>query len=164
MNPVKICYSIVANILNFAILVTSLVVGFMYLPCDNKQMSTWLLVNGFMVIVIWMVLISMLINTMACMVISDGFSAAACCGSLVFLVTLAFHGFMLGWIIYGAVLFFPKAGGPYPTCPDDQDGQVLVTTGITMVALRLACLVIGMVKRAVCRDDEEDSPTCTFSV
>ena len=71
---------------------------------------------------------------------------------------------MLGWIIYGAVLFFPKAGGPYPTCPDDQDGQFLVTTGITMVALRLACLVIGMVKRAVCRDDEEDSPTCTFSV
>ena len=104
MNPVNICYSIVANILNFAILVTSLVVGFMYLPCDNKQMSTWLLVNGFMVIVILMVLISMLINTMSCIVISDGFSAAACCGSLVFLVTLAFHGLCLDGL--SMVLYF----------------------------------------------------------
>merc|ERR1719228_1485757 len=43
--------------------------------------------------------------------------------------------FAFAWTIYGAVIFFPAAPGPYPECEDGKDRMILVITGTIIVAI-----------------------------
>ena len=45
-----------------------------------------------------------------------------------FIVVFSVIIFNIAWTIYGAVLFFPAATGPYPTCSDGKDAKVLAIT------------------------------------
>ena len=67
--------------------------------------------------------------------------------------------FVFGWIMFGAVLFFPAASGPYPTCLNGNDGKVLVITGTIIVALRIVfCFFPGFsIKRTQFSSDGTSS-------
>merc|ERR1719228_901364 len=62
----------------------------------------------------------------------DGPSLAIFC--LLVPTVLGIIIFAFAWTIYGAVIFFPAAPGPYPECEDGKDRMILIITGTIVVA------------------------------
>jgi len=129
--------NMLSRLITLGSMVAAIVVGLMFSQC-NKEMSTWLLVKGFMtpILVIVMLVLFCLALPAALVAVGDGPTPAVAC--LLIPSVIGFFGiiiFSIAWTIYGAVVFFPAASGPYPECADGKDGMVLVVTGTVIVAL-----------------------------
>ena len=125
-------------------LILALVVGFMFLDC-NKEMSTWLLVYVFMAPIMFILAIMIIFGCALpsiFLAMREGseedliMSLLPCINSTI-IVGLGIIIFYVAWTIYGAVLFFPVASGPYTICNDDKDGKVLVISGTIIVAFEI---------------------------
>ena len=115
----------------------------MFFSC-NEVMSTWLLVTGFTAPAIFILgLIIFCLALPGFMQAAEGGSEEVLICSFLpslicsFIVVFSVIIFNIAWTIYGAVLFYPAATGPYPTCSDGKDGKVLVITGVIIVALKM---------------------------
>lgn len=129
--------NMLSRLITLGSMVAAIVVGLMYTEC-NKEMSTWLLVKGFMtpILVIVLLILFCLALPAALVAVGDGPTPAVAC--LLIPSVIGFFGiiiFSIAWTIYGAVVFFPAASGPYPVCADGKDGMVIVITGTVIVAL-----------------------------
>merc|ERR1712142_143810 len=147
-NPCFSFLQVINRFLSPAMKIMALVIGFLYIDC-NEEMSTWLLVSGFMAQIIF-ILVMILICCCALLSIflamrsrSDEASIISLSlPSIIFdfiirLTIIIFSIFSITWTIYGAVLFFPVASGPYPICNDEKNGKVLVVTGTIIVAFKI---------------------------
>ena len=163
---------VVSRLVSFATMVLALVMGFMYRSC-NKDMSTWLLVYGFMTPIIASLLMIIICLALPGMVLAadDRSDEVVCislcpfiCCTVITVISIIIFGF--AWIIYGAVLFFPAASGPYPTCLNGNDGKVLVITGTIIVALRIVfCFFPGFsIKRSQFSSDGTSSTSGTWNI
>jgi hypothetical protein len=122
---------VVSRLVSFATMVLALVVGFIYSSC-NKEMSTWLLVYGFMTPIIAILLLIIICLALPGMVLaaedrSDEVVLMSLCPFIccAVITVISIIIFVFAWIIYGAVMFFPAASGPYPICLNGNDGKVL---------------------------------------
>merc|ERR1719347_2454081 len=101
----------------------------MYVDCDDK-MSTWLLVSGFASTIFILVMIIICCAIPNIFLTMRNRSDEAVIISLlpkiilIFIIGFSIIIFSIAWTIYGAVLFFPLAPGPYPVCNDEKDGKV----------------------------------------
>ena len=141
------CFTILKMISRLNSLLTmilALVVGFMYFSC-NKEMSTWLLVTGFTIPITFILLLTIICLTLPSIgrAIEDESGEILIISLLPTIIictlTVGFSIIILSiaWIIYGAILFFPVASGPYPICSDGKDGKILVITGLIIVLLKM---------------------------
>ena len=121
------------GVFNVVSMVVAIVIGFLYSSCD-KEMSTWLLVYGFMTPIIFILLLINLCLLLPGLVLGPLYLVP----SVIFIILFGLGSIFLvfGWGIYGATLFFPVASGPYPVCENGNDGQVLVITGMVIVILQ----------------------------
>ena len=142
--------NVISSIVTFITTFLALVVAFVYRSCD-ETLSNWLLVYGLMCPIIFSLIIFLICLATPCMILAfssddntwtddnDDVPVSAfpiiCCFFLIIIIVLSL---MFGWTVYGAVLFLPIASGPYPNCPDGQDGRVLVITGTVIIILRFA--------------------------
>ena len=140
-NPVFYVLNCLSRLVSLASMVAAIVVGLMYSSC-NKEMSTWLIVYGFMTPIILILMLIIFCFALPGMFIASEKGPYAAAGLILLIPSvLGIIGiiiFVVSWIIYGAVLFFPAASGPFPACPNGKEGQVLVLTGTIIVAFRLA--------------------------
>ena len=175
MTENKVAFSIlhcVSNLISLVSMVLALVVGFMFSSCD-KEMSTWLLVYGFMTPVICLILLVIVCLALPAIVLAskeeemDDVVIISLLPSIIcsIIVVVGLFIFILAWTIYGAVLFFPAASGPYPSCPHGQDGQVLVITGTVLVVLRFVfCCCPGFSVKRRSFSSDSDSPSGEWNV
>jgi len=117
-------------------MIAAVVVGLMFQNCD-KEMSTWLLVRGFMTPVVGCLVLVLVCLAIPALVVAAGDGPGLAIFCLLVPTVLGVLGiiiFAFGWTIYGAVIFFPAAPGPYPECEDGKDRMILVITGTIVVA------------------------------
>ena len=161
----KTCFSILKIIsISKSLLVTilSLVIGFMFISCNaNEVMSTWLLVTGFtapVLFIFFLIIISLALPSFiqaleegdgALIIFSFTFLPTFICTLIVVFSVIIFN---IAWTIYGVVLFFPAATGPYPTCNDGENGKVLVITGIIIVALKMVFIFLPTIPTLTTRE------------
>jgi len=118
-------------------MIAAVVVGLMFQNCD-KEMSTWLLVRGFMTPVVGCLVLVLVCLAIPALVVAAGDGPGLAIFCLLVPTVLGVLGiiiFAFGWTIYGAVIFFPAAPGPYPECEDGKDRMILVITGTIVVAI-----------------------------
>merc|ERR1719427_276077 len=118
-------------------MVAAVVVGLMFQNCD-KEMSTWLLVRGFMTPVVGCLVLVLVCLAIPALVVAAGDGPGLAIFCLLVPTVLGVLGiiiFAFGWTIYGAIIFFPAAPGPYPECEDGKDRMILVITGTIVVAI-----------------------------
>ena len=159
----KTCFSIFKNISilkSLLVTILSLVVGFMFISC-NEMMSTWLLVTGFtapVLFIFFLIIISLALPSFVqaleegdgeLIIFSFSFLPSFICTLIVVFSVIIFN---IAWTVYGAVLFFPAATGPYPTCNDGEDGKVLVITGIIIVVLKIVFIFLPTIPTLTTRE------------
>ena len=145
------CYTIlkiISRLKSLVVMILALVVGFMFFSC-NEVMSTWLLVTGFTAPIIFILFLIIICLALPGVIsVMDGGSGEVRVISFIpsiictFIVGFSVIIFSIAWTIYGAVLFFPAASGPYPVCSDGKDGKVLVITGLTIVVLKMVFIAV----------------------
>ena len=152
--PILFYFTVLAYM---ASMVSALVVGFIYSSC-HTEMYTWLHVYG------WTMAIHIIIHLVLPPIEAieeEGKTKALIIllqSSIIFMniFQLFIVIFVFGWIIYGAVLFFPAASCPYPSCTDGQDGKVPILTGTVLVVLYFViCLCRGVFMFLIARKKEE---------
>ena len=142
-NPCFLLLEIINRFLTLVMMILALVVGFMFVDC-NKDMSTWLLVYGFMAPIMFILIIVIFCCALPSIFLAmkersdeDVIISLLPCIICTIIVGLGIIIFNIAWTIYGAVLFFPVASGPYTICNDDKDGKVLVISGTIIVAFEI---------------------------
>jgi len=130
-------FSTVRWVFTLGSMVAAIVVGLMFQNCD-KEMSTWLLVRGFMTPIVGCLILVLVCLAIPALVVATGDGPDLAIFCLLVPTVLGVLGiiiFAFAWTIYGAVIFFPAAPGPYPECEDGKDRMVLVITGTIIVAI-----------------------------
>ena len=159
----KTCFAILKKISilkSLVVTILSLVVGFMFISC-NEMMSTWLLVTGFtapVLFIFFLIIISLALPSFVqaleegdgeLIIFSFSFLPSFICTLIVVFSVIIFN---IAWTVYGAVLFFPAATGPYPTCNNGEDGKVLVITGIIIVVLKIVFIFLPTIPTLTTRE------------
>ena len=115
-------YTIVMHMLNVVCIITSLVVGLIYLSCDMK-IGTWLVVYGSSSIICYFLQHYDLKTDNALLE-----AVRTALRLLLILVVLGLSFFLIIWTIYGATILFSE--------PFENDGQILHIVGAIAVVVK----------------------------
>ena len=120
------------HMLNVVCIITSLVVGLIYLPCD-MQIGIWLVVYGSSSIICYLLQHHVLKTDNALM------EAGRTALKLLFiLVFLGLSFFLIIWTIYGATILFSE--------PFENDGQILHIVGAFAVVVKVLSIAGNVVE------------------
>ena len=116
---VEMLFLVINKLLSLAMMILSLLVGFVYVDCQ-REMSVCLLVSGFLTLCVFLEMTGGMTRLFRSSLI--GISI-----------------FSIVWNIYAAVLFMPVAAGPYPVCNNDEhvDAKGLIITGNVILGFRI---------------------------